>query len=156
VTVAAPDIRQRAGKRRFSTRNERRNPMKDNSRIRFNPVTQEIEVEGSEKFVRTYFQKLQQLLSPGSGEKNAKQRQKKARPVKKAKGAKAAPGRKKAAKETQADAVVSLVSGSHGGITTSALKEKTGLTERQIWSVVYRAQKQGKIRKTKRGMYTAA
>jgi predicted Rossmann fold nucleotide-binding protein DprA/Smf involved in DNA uptake len=130
--------------------------MKENSRIRFNPVTKEIEVEGSEKFVRTYFQKLQQLLSQGPGEKTSKQLQKKARPVKKAKRAKAAPGRKKAAKETQADAVVALVSGSEGGITTSALKEKTGLTERQIWSVVYRAQKQGKIKKTKRGMYTAA
>jgi uncharacterized membrane protein len=130
--------------------------MKENSRIRFNPVTKEIEVEGSEKFVKTYFQELQRLLSQGPGEKNAKQLQKNARPVRKAKGAKAAPGRKKAAKETQADAVVALVSGSGGGITTSALKEKTGLTERQIWSVVYRAQKQGKIKKTKRGMYTAA
>ena len=76
--------------------------------------------------------------------------------MKKAKGAKAARGRKRAAKGTQADAVVALVNGSEGGITTSALKEKTGLSERQIWSIVYRAQKQGKIKKTKRGMYTAA
>ncbi|MBE0557139.1 MAG: hypothetical protein IH628_07895 [Proteobacteria bacterium] len=130
--------------------------MRENSRIRFNPVTQEIEVEGSEKFVRTYFQKLQELLSQGPGEKNAKRPQKKARPVRQAKQATAAPGRKKAAKGTQADAVVALVNGSERGITTSALMEKTGLTERQIWSIVYRAQKQGKIGKTKRGMYTAA
>ena len=129
--------------------------MKENSRIKFNPVTKEIEVEGSEKFVKTYFEKLQQLLSQGMGEKTSKQPQKTARPVKKAKGAKAAPGRKRASKETQADTVVALVSGSEGGITTAALKAKTGLTERQIWSIVYRAQKQGKIKKTKRGMYTA-
>jgi hypothetical protein len=129
--------------------------MKENSRIRFNPVTKEIEVEGSEKFVRTYFQKLQELLAQGPVGKEKRQPKQKVRSVKKTKGAKAAPGRKRAAKGTQADAVVALVNGSGGGITTSALREKTGLTERQIWSIVYRAQKQGKIKKTKRGMYTA-
>ena len=130
--------------------------MRENSRIRFNPVTKEIEVEGSEKFVKTYFQKLQELLSSVPGDKGKRQLRKKVLPAGKAKQAKAAPGRKKAAKGTQADTVVGLVSGSEGGITTSALKEKTGLTERQIWSIVYRAQKQGKIKKTKRGMYAAA
>lgn len=129
--------------------------MKENSRIRFNPVTKEIEVEGSEKFVRTYFQKLQGLLAQGPGAKEKRQPKQKALSGKKAKGAKAAPGRKRAAKGTQADTVVALVNRSEGGITTSALMEKTGLTERQIWSIVYRAQKQGKIKKTKRGLYTA-
>lgn len=33
------------------------------SRIRFNPVTKEIEIEGSEKFVKTYFDKIQSMLS---------------------------------------------------------------------------------------------
>jgi len=33
------------------------------SRIKFNPVTKEIEIEGSEKFVKTYFDKLQSMLS---------------------------------------------------------------------------------------------
>jgi hypothetical protein len=130
--------------------------MRENSRIRFNPVTKEIEVEGSEKFVKTYFQKLQQMLSSVPGDKGRRQPQKKARPVKKAKRAKGTQGRKKAGKQTQADAVVSLVNGSEGGITTSALKAKTGLSERQIWSIVYRAQKEGKIKKTRRGMYAAA
>jgi hypothetical protein len=130
--------------------------MRENSRISFNPVTKEIEVEGSEKFVKTYFQKLQQMLSSVPGDKGKKQLQKKVRAVNKAKRGKAAPGRKRAGKETQADMVVSLVSASGGGITTSALKDKTGLSERQIWSIVYRAQKQGKIKKTKRGMYAAA
>jgi hypothetical protein len=130
--------------------------MRENSRIRFNPITKEIEVEGSEKFVKTYFQKLQQMLSSVPGDKGKRQLQKKARPGKEAKRAKGTPGRKKAGKQTQADMVVSLVSGSGSGITTAALKEKTGLSERQIWSIVYRAQKEGKIKKTKRGMYAAA
>ena len=33
------------------------------SRIKFNPVTKEIEIEGSEKFVKTYFDKIQTMLS---------------------------------------------------------------------------------------------
>ena len=40
--------------------------MEERSRIRFNPVTKEIEVEGSEEFVRTYFDKLHQLLAQSS------------------------------------------------------------------------------------------
>ena len=37
--------------------------MKENSRIRFNPVTKEVEVEGSESFVKAYFSKLQEMIS---------------------------------------------------------------------------------------------
>ena len=37
--------------------------MKENSRIRFNPGTKEIEIEGSESFVKTYFNKLQAMIS---------------------------------------------------------------------------------------------
>jgi uncharacterized membrane protein len=136
--------------------NERRYLMEEKSRIRFNPVTKEIEIEGSEAFVKTYFQKLQGLLLQTPENKNEKPPQKSARPVRKAKKAKAKPGKTKAGKETQMDAIVSLISRTEGGITTSALKEKTGLAERQIWSVVYRAEKQGKIKKTKRGLYVAA
>jgi|GEM_PF-453303 len=33
------------------------------SRIKFNTVTKEIEIEGSEKFVKTYFDKIQAMLS---------------------------------------------------------------------------------------------
>ncbi len=130
--------------------------MKEKSRIRFNPVTKEIEVEGSEAFVKTYFQKLQRLLSQSPESKGEKMPRAKAGAAGKAKKAKAKPGKKRAGKKTQMDAVVSLVRGAEGGITTSALKEKTGLAERQIWSVVYRAEKQGVIKKTKRGLYVAA
>lgn len=130
--------------------------MEEKSRIRFNPVTKEIEIEGSEAFVKTYFQKLQGLLSQSPEKKNENPLRENTRPVRKAKKAQAKSGKAKAAKETQMDAIVSLVSRAEGGITTSALKEKTGLAERQIWSIVYRAEKQGKIKKTKRGLYVAA
>ena len=110
--------------------------MAENSRIRFNPVTKEIEVEGSETFVKTYFDKLQAMMS-GIPEKKA---------------AKKEPGEKRV---SNIDKVVELVQGSAEGISTTDLQEKTGLVERQIWSIVTRAAKLGKIKKVKRGVYSA-
>jgi uncharacterized membrane protein len=130
--------------------------MEEKSRIRFNPVTKEIEIEGSEAFVKTYFQKLQKLLLKFPEKKNEAFLQNSPRPARGAKKVQATPRKSKAGKETQMDVIVALVGRSEGGITTSALKEKTGFSERQIWSVVYRAEKQGKIKKTKRGLYVAA
>ena len=72
--------------------------MKNNSRIRFNPGTKEIEVEGTEEFVKTYFNKLQAMISgPAKKAVAAKKESKaiKAVPAKKAekkvKAAKARP-----------------------------------------------------------------
>jgi hypothetical protein len=142
--------------------------MNEQSRIRFNPVTKEIEIEGSEAFVKTYFNKLQAMMSgftekPMESPKAAKTRPaRKAkreskvatpRPVKKAvKAAQMESGKKKV---THIAAIVGLVQANAEGISTSTLKEKTGLAERQIWSIVDRATKEGKIRKIKRGLYGA-
>jgi uncharacterized membrane protein len=134
--------------------------METRSRIRFNPATREIEIEGSEEFVRIYFGKVQKLLLAPVGGKEEKPKPPRARPagkpkkMKKKTGPKKVP--KKVPKETLLDSVVRLIRGSEEGITTAALKEKTGLVESQIWSIVYRAEKQGKIKKTKRGIYMAA
>jgi hypothetical protein len=37
--------------------------MSENSHIKFNPVTKEIEIEGSETFIKIYFDKLQEMIS---------------------------------------------------------------------------------------------
>jgi hypothetical protein len=142
--------------------------MKETSRIRFNPGTGEVEVEGSEKFVKIYFNKLQKLLS-GSSQKMAREpKAGKARPAKKTKQASTArkkispkkvkqAGRKRTGgkKLTNIDAVVKLIQGSGEGISTTELKQKTGLTDVQIWNIVNRTAKEGKIRKVKRGLYAA-
>ena len=137
--------------------------MVEKSRIRFNPVTREIEIEGSEKFVRIYFGKVQKLLSTSAVKeeksKSARiRRTGKLEKMKKKPGPKKGPKKvsKKMPKETHSDRVVRLIRGSEEGITTATLKEKTGLAENQIWSIVYQAEKQGRIKKTKRGIYTAA
>jgi hypothetical protein len=145
--------------------------MKNNSRIRFNPITKEIEVEGSESFVKAYFDKLQAMIFGAANEKAAikkepkpvktapvkadkrkpeavkKHRQKKAK-----KAAKKEPGMKGV---THIDRIIGLIRGCTEGMSTVELKEKTGLAERQIWNVVTRAAKEGKIKKEKRGLYVA-
>ena len=160
--------------------------MKEYSRIKFNPVTKEIEVEGSESFVRAYFAKLQSMLT-GSPEKSAAVEEKpktlkaapkirankmakkaKERPANKAKKVpkalkpmqmkKGSKTRKKNPAEkrtTNIDAVVMLIRENAEGISTAELKEKTGLVESQIWNIVNRASKEGRIRKIKRGLYGA-
>ncbi len=40
--------------------------MQKNTRIRFNPITKEIEIEGSETFVKSYFKKLQGMMTVSS------------------------------------------------------------------------------------------
>jgi hypothetical protein len=127
--------------------------MNKESRIRFNPVTREIEIEGSEAFVKTYFDKLHAMISEFTEKTKNKPKAAKARPARKAgEVAKMDPRKKKV---THIGAVVGLIQASAEGLSTSTLKEKTGLTERQIWSIVNRAEKEGKIRKIKRGLYGA-
>lgn len=160
--------------------------MKANSRIRFNPVSREIEVEGSESFVKTYFAKLQSMLS-GSPEKSAaiEKKPRKSKEVPKMKATKAAkkekarpaikskktpkglkPGqlkkvdktpKKSSAKKrvTNIDSIVMLIRENTEGISTAELKEKTGLAENQIWNIVNRATKEGRVKKIKRGLYGA-
>ena len=149
------------------------------SRIKFNPVTKELEIEGAEKFVKTYFDKIQGMIS-GVVEVFAKvPKKKKARVVAKEtaaegsiakkktvgkarqpkKAAKAAEKTKKpvkAKRERKSNVVLGLILGSVEGITTTELEEKTGLKDRQIWAIVQRAIKQGKIKAVKRGVYAAA
>jgi len=128
--------------------------MKENTRIRFNPVTKEIEVEGSESFVKTYFNKLQKMIS-GPVEKTAaaKKTGKKVQTLKAGSRRKATKKATRAKRVTNVDKVVRLILGSAEGISTSELKKKTKLSDRQIWSIVNRAAKAGKIRKVKRGVY---
>ena len=130
--------------------------MKIRSRIRFNPVTKEIEIEGSEEFVKTYFDKLQQML-PGSPDEE-EPKVAKALPGKRIKVKKAAKRKisdQKGKEKTLIDTVIGLIKGSPTGITTSELRKKTGFSPKQIWSITSRAAKLGRIKRQKLGTYIA-
>ena len=161
--------------------------MAERSRVKFNPVTKEIEVEGSGSFVKTTLDRLLAMI-PGAVKEKVKvkratkavkavpkkktekkpkvvkaprvNKEKKApKAVKPTIAKKAKKTGKKAPAEkrvTNIDAVVALIQGSAEGISTAELKEKTGLAESQIWNIVNRASKLGKIKKMKRGVYVRA
>ena len=131
------------------------------TRIRFNPMTREVEIEGTEDFVKAYFSKIQKTLSEFAEveEKVPAARMKRAAAVKETgkKEAKRKTVVKKAAKKTtNFDAVMTLIKKGKKGVTTADLMKKTGLTQRQIWGVIYQAEKDGKIAKAKRGVYVSA
>ena len=122
--------------------------MAEKSRIKFNPETKEMEIEGSESFVTDTLDKIHAMLS-GTAEK--KVAVKKERPSKKApKVPKTGTTRGPLSK-----LVLTLIQSSTEGISTAELKEKTGLKERQIWPIISRAKKLGKIKQVKRGIYGA-
>jgi hypothetical protein len=128
--------------------------MRTAARIRFSPVTKEIEIEGSEKFVTAYFHKIQEMISGVPSETAKKPKAVKLIVVKKVKGTAKKNSREK--KVTNIDKIVGLIQRSAAGISTAELKKKTGLVENQIWNIVVRATKAGKVKKLKRGIYGAA
>jgi polyhydroxyalkanoate synthesis regulator phasin len=76
--------------------------------------------------------------------------------VAKAKTAKKPRKKPRVKKLTNIDKVVRLIQGSTEGISTAQLKEKTGLPESQIWNIINRVSKLGKVKKIRRGVYGAA
>ena len=120
--------------------------MAEKSRIKFNPETKEMEIEGSESFVKATLDKIQAMLS-GAPEKKVA--------VKKERPSKKAPKVPKTGtiRGPLSKLVLTLIQSSTEGISTAELKEKTGLKESQLWPIISRCKKVGKIKQVKRGMY---
>jgi predicted nucleotidyltransferase len=60
---------------------------------------------------------------------------------------------KKAARVTASDTVLTLIKKSKKGINTDTLRKKTGINDNNMRGIVYRLQKQGKIKSAGRGIY---
>ena len=80
----------------------------------------------------------------------------KAKPKAKAKTAKKAPAKKKAAKLTATDQVVNIIKRSKKGVDVPTLIKKTGFGERTVRNILFKAGKQGKIKRAGRGVYVGA
>ena len=74
----------------------------------------------------------------------------------KAKTAKKALAKKKGAKLTATDQVVNIIKRSKKGADVAGLIKKTGFGERTVRNILFRAGKQGKIKKAGRGVYVGA
>jgi septal ring factor EnvC (AmiA/AmiB activator) len=80
----------------------------------------------------------------------------KRKPKAKAKTAKKYPAKKKATKLTATDQVVNIIKRSKKGADVSTLVKKTGLADKTIRNILFRAGKQRKIQRTGRGVYVGA
>jgi hypothetical protein len=152
--------------------------MAEKSRIRLNLITKEIEIEGDGTFVRTYFDKIQNIISEHPDDQANTVKARRGKRVKKKHVTVNVPVNDKVGKETRSlrpiiksesgnvektgtaekkitniSAVVTLIQESKEGLSTGVLKEKTGFSEQQIWNIVARAAKDGRIKKGKRGLY---
>ncbi|MDY6955072.1 MAG: hypothetical protein SWE60_26520 [Thermodesulfobacteriota bacterium] len=66
------------------------------------------------------------------------------------------PATKKARAVTATDAVLKLIKRTKKGIDAPSLIKKTGFDERKVRNILFRAFKQGKIKRAGRGNYVAA
>ena len=60
---------------------------------------------------------------------------------------------KKPRKETATDAVLKIIQRSRKGVDTVTLEKKTGFDKKQIWGIVHRLKKEGKIKSAGYGLY---
>ena len=128
--------------------------MVENFRVKFNPGTKEIEIEGSESFVTATFDKLQAMISGVPGKKVPIKQEPKAARIRPMETASVvASGTKRG---TLSKAILTLISANPEGISAAELKEKTGMKEMQIRNIINSAIKQGKIRARRRGVYVVA
>ena len=78
----------------------------------------------------------------------------KPKPVKKVAAKK--PATKKAATPTATDQVLGIIKRSKKGVDVPTLMKKTGFGERTVRNILFRAGKQGKIKRAGRGIYVGA
>ena len=67
-----------------------------------------------------------------------------------------APGKKKAVKQTATGKVLSIMNRSRKGVSVSTLMQKTGFINQKIWNIIYKASKEGKVKRVGKGIYVGA
>ena len=87
--------------------------------------------------------------------KVAKPKATKVRAVKKAK-AKKTVAATKSPQMTATDQILKIVKRSRKGVDVPTLKSKTGFDDKKVRNIVFRASKEGKIKKSGRGIYVGA
>ncbi len=67
--------------------------------------------------------------------------------------AKKAVARKKAPQATATDKILKIIKRSKKGVDVPTLKKKTGFDDKKVRNIIFRASKEGKIKKSGRGIY---
>jgi hypothetical protein len=151
-------LRQRAGRETITT--------KLKNLTSFNSMTFKLLAEGIESLIEQMnkVEKPQATKEPKPKPARSKHKIAKKAPVTKTpvkrKTLKAKPMKKtvakKAKKITAIDTVLAIIKRSRKGVDTVALRKKTGFQGRKIGDVIYRLQKQGKIKGLGKGLYVKA
>ena len=118
------------------------------------------------KSLEQKMEKLIQAVEKGSKaavasvtkKKPAKKKVAAAKSVKKAVAKKKTPAKKSAAAKkaktaTSTDKVLGIIKRSKNGVDVPTLKKKTGFEDKKVRNIVFRAAKEGKIKKSGRGVY---
>ena len=63
---------------------------------------------------------------------------------------------KKAAQATATDQILKIIKQAKKGVDVSTLKKKTGFDDKKVRNIVFRAAKEGRIKKSGRGVYVGA
>ncbi|UCD79374.1 MAG: hypothetical protein JSW26_28920 [Desulfobacterales bacterium] len=137
------------------------------------------ELTALKKDFKALEKKMEKLLkaagSAGPAKKAAKKKTVKARPAKRAAAKKTAvkkvaakkaavaktaakktaPG-KKAGKPTATDQILKIIKRTKKGVDVPTLKKKTGFDDKKVRNIVFRAAKEGRIKKSGRGVYVGA
>jgi hypothetical protein len=102
--------------------------------------------------------KFEKAQAAAKAKPKAKAKTAKKKPVakKKATAKKKPVAKKKVAKLTATDQVVNIIKRSKKGSDVPTLLKKTGFGERTVRNILFRAGKQGKIKRAGRGIYVAA
>ena len=95
--------------------------------------------------------KLEKAQAAAKRKTKAKAKTTKKAPVKKKPVAK-----KKSAKLTATDKVVNIIKRARKGVDVATLMKKTGLADKTLRNILFRASKLGKIKKAGRGIYVGA
>ena len=65
-------------------------------------------------------------------------------------------GRKRASQVTATEQILRIVRRSRKGVDVPTLKTKTGFPDKKVRNIIFRASKEGKIKKVGRGIYVGA
>jgi len=103
-----------------------------------------------EKLLKDYGQPQKPKAAKKAKRKTVKVKTKRAAAVKKA-----AP-MKKASKMTATEQILKIIKRSRKGVDVPTLKTKTGFEDKKVRNIIFRASKEGKIKKAGRGIYLGA
>ena len=128
------------------------------------------DLQAVKRDIKALEKKLENLLKayepvPKAKKVTKKKAVKKAKTVKKAPARKApakkapakkAVARKKAPQATATDKILKIIKRSKTGVDVPTLKKKTGFDDKKVRNIIFRASKEGKIKKSGRGIYVGA